>query len=198
MKKIFVSGCYEILHAGHLYFFEQARSLGDHLTACVATDETVRRYKGHAPAVHECYRRDIIRALRTVDDVVMGVDTSPNPVFDFSDAMVASGAKTLAVTTDDRMADVKREWCRGHGFDLVVIEKGKIDLSSSAIAQKNLLSAPIEKFGSPQFMAGALDVWDYLIRVANGTQGAEVWRSLAAASRNNVLAMAEKKGFRFQ
>jgi cytidyltransferase-like protein len=196
MKKIFVSGCYEILHAGHLYFFEQARSLGDHLTACVATDETVRRYKGHAPAVHECYRRDIIRALRTVDDVVMGVDTSPNPVFDFSDAMVASGAKTLAVTTDDRMAEIKREWCRGHGFDLVVIEKGKIDLSSSSIAEKMLLTAPVEKFGSPHFLAGAIDFADYFVNVAEKTTGADVWRSLAAASKKNLVAIAKEKGFK--
>ena len=33
MAKVFVSGCYDILHAGHLQFFEEARALGDHLTA---------------------------------------------------------------------------------------------------------------------------------------------------------------------
>lgn len=31
MKKVFVSGCYDILHAGHLQFFEEARALGDYL-----------------------------------------------------------------------------------------------------------------------------------------------------------------------
>lgn len=28
MKKVFVSGCYDIVHAGHIQFFEEARALG--------------------------------------------------------------------------------------------------------------------------------------------------------------------------
>ena len=32
MIRVFVSGCYDILHAGHVQFFREARALGDHLT----------------------------------------------------------------------------------------------------------------------------------------------------------------------
>ena len=32
MIKVFVSGCYDIVHAGHVQFFSEARALGDHLT----------------------------------------------------------------------------------------------------------------------------------------------------------------------
>ena len=39
MKKVFVSGCYDIIHAGHLAFFKEAKALGDHLTVCFASDE---------------------------------------------------------------------------------------------------------------------------------------------------------------
>ena len=31
MKKIFVSGCYDIIHAGHIQFFNEAKALGEHL-----------------------------------------------------------------------------------------------------------------------------------------------------------------------
>ena len=39
MKKVFVSGCYDILHAGHLQFFEEARALGDYLIVSFASAE---------------------------------------------------------------------------------------------------------------------------------------------------------------
>lgn len=39
VKRVFVSGCYDILHAGHVQFFREARALGDHLTVCFASNE---------------------------------------------------------------------------------------------------------------------------------------------------------------
>ena len=35
-RRVFVSGCYDVLHGGHLEFFTQARALGDHLIVCVS------------------------------------------------------------------------------------------------------------------------------------------------------------------
>ena len=45
MKTIFVSGCYDILHAGHVQFFNEAKALGDHLTVCFASDEILWKHK---------------------------------------------------------------------------------------------------------------------------------------------------------
>ncbi|MFZ9683667.1 MAG: adenylyltransferase/cytidyltransferase family protein, partial [Cephaloticoccus sp.] len=41
MRKIFVSGCYDIIHAGHIQFFREARALGDFLTVCFASAEVL-------------------------------------------------------------------------------------------------------------------------------------------------------------
>ena len=41
MKKIFVSGCYDIIHAGHIQFFNEAKALGEHLTVCIASDDVL-------------------------------------------------------------------------------------------------------------------------------------------------------------
>ena len=41
MKKVFVSGCYDIIHGGHIQFFQDAKKLGDHLTVCFASADVL-------------------------------------------------------------------------------------------------------------------------------------------------------------
>lgn len=85
MTKVFVSGCYDILHGGHIQFFKDARALGDHLTVCFASDETIRAYKGREPAMPQEHRRLILESLRMVDRAVMGADclTKEESIWDF-------------------------------------------------------------------------------------------------------------------
>lgn len=45
--KVFVSGCYDILHGGHLEFWSQARALGTHLTVSFASDEVLAAHKSN-------------------------------------------------------------------------------------------------------------------------------------------------------
>jgi cytidyltransferase-like protein len=45
IKKIFVSGCYDMLHSGHVAFFQEAASLGD-LYVGLGSDKTVYNLKG--------------------------------------------------------------------------------------------------------------------------------------------------------
>ena len=46
--KVMAVGVFDLLHAGHLHYLEQAKSLGSHLTVVVAHDDTVRIRK-HEP-----------------------------------------------------------------------------------------------------------------------------------------------------
>jgi len=41
MTKVFISGCDNFIHAGHIQFFQEAKALGDHLTVCFASDEVL-------------------------------------------------------------------------------------------------------------------------------------------------------------
>ena len=43
MTRVMAVGVFDLLHAGHLHYMEQAKSLGDHLTVVVAHDDTVRK-----------------------------------------------------------------------------------------------------------------------------------------------------------
>lgn len=49
-KVVFTNGCFDILHAGHVRYLQEARAQGDCLVLGLNSDESVRRLKGpHAP-----------------------------------------------------------------------------------------------------------------------------------------------------
>ncbi len=73
-----VNGCFDILHAGHLRFLEEARAMGDSLTALINSDASVVRYKGLTrPVFPEAFRMMALMALSPVDAVVTFSGDSP-------------------------------------------------------------------------------------------------------------------------
>tara|TARA_B100001989_G_scaffold6796_1_gene4547 strand:- start:4419 stop:4844 length:426 start_codon:yes stop_codon:yes gene_type:complete len=64
-------GVFDLLHAGHLHYLEQAKSLGNHLTVVVAHDDTVRIRK-HEPVTNHDLRRRMVEGLKPVDDAIVG------------------------------------------------------------------------------------------------------------------------------
>jgi rfaE bifunctional protein nucleotidyltransferase chain/domain len=72
------SGCFDLLHAGHVSALRAARALGDWLVVCLNSDESVRRLKGgDRPLVSEQDRTEVLRGLACVDDVVIFDDDTP-------------------------------------------------------------------------------------------------------------------------
>ncbi|MBV8950644.1 MAG: D-glycero-beta-D-manno-heptose 1-phosphate adenylyltransferase [Actinobacteria bacterium] len=72
------SGCFDLLHAGHVSALRAARSLGDLLIVCLNSDESVRRLKGSGrPLVPESDRAEVLRGLTCVDEVVIFDDDTP-------------------------------------------------------------------------------------------------------------------------
>lgn len=123
MTKVFVSGCYDILHGGHIQFFRDARALGDHLTVCFASDAVYRAWKRREPALPQDSRRAILEELRCVDAVVMSESMGGTPAFDFTDEFQMAGADILASTLDDGFAEQKAAWCLSIGARFVQIYK---------------------------------------------------------------------------
>lgn len=80
MKRIMAVGVFDLLHAGHLHYLEQAKALGDHLTVVVAHDDTVRKRK-HEPVTAQDLRRRMVAGLIPVDEVVVG-NPPEVPIFD--------------------------------------------------------------------------------------------------------------------
>ena len=69
--KVMAVGVFDLLHAGHLHYLEQAKSLGTHLTVVVAHDDTVRIRK-HEPVTNHDLRRRMVEGLKPVDDAIVG------------------------------------------------------------------------------------------------------------------------------
>lgn len=72
MKKItvYTSGCWDLLHIGHLNFLERARRLGDALIVGVNTDQAILDYKGDPPVIPFEERMRIVGALKCVDRAI--------------------------------------------------------------------------------------------------------------------------------
>ena len=70
MVRVMASGVFDLLHAGHVYYLEKAREMGDELVV-VARDSTVRKQK-HEPITSEEMRRSLVEALKPVDKAVLG------------------------------------------------------------------------------------------------------------------------------
>lgn len=74
----FTCGAFDLLHAGHASYLEQAKSLCDRLVVGVNSDDSIRTYKSpHRPIVSQEQRMKLVAALRSVDAVILMTDTRP-------------------------------------------------------------------------------------------------------------------------
>jgi len=78
-KIVFTNGCFDILHRGHLYLLETAKSFGDVLVVGLNSDASVKQLKGkqHRPICHEGIRSEVLAAMIYVDYVVLFDDLTP-------------------------------------------------------------------------------------------------------------------------
>jgi rfaE bifunctional protein nucleotidyltransferase chain/domain len=69
-RLVLTNGCFDLLHAGHVRYLQQARFLGDALLVAVNSDESVRALKGQGrPLNSDLDRAEVLSALRCVDYV---------------------------------------------------------------------------------------------------------------------------------
>lgn len=65
MVKVFVSGCFDVLHSGHIRFFEEASQYGD-LYVSIGSDKTVESLKNRATLYNEDERLYMVSSLKYV------------------------------------------------------------------------------------------------------------------------------------
>ena len=76
---VFTNGCFDLLHAGHVTYLEEAKGLGDVLVVGVNSDSSVRRIKGSGrPIVPLEQRMAVLAALEAVDYVVPFEEDTPH------------------------------------------------------------------------------------------------------------------------
>ncbi len=75
---VFTNGCFDILHAGHISYLQEAKNLGDYLIVGINSDDSVKRLKGNdRPINSDTDRAKVLAALSFVDWVVVFKEDTP-------------------------------------------------------------------------------------------------------------------------
>lgn len=105
-RVVFTSGCFDLLHVGHLRAFEQARALGDVLVVGVNRDRRVRELKGsHRPIVPESQRAEVVAGLAVVDYVTLfDEDTPVELILELAPDVVCKGGEYRGANPPEKTA----------------------------------------------------------------------------------------------
>ena len=116
--KVFVSGCYDLLHSGHVEFFRQAAAYGD-LYVGIGSDATIQEYKHHKTVYNEQERLFMVRSIRYVKDACINAGSG---VLDFLPTLDILKPDILVVNSDGGSED-KRRVCEERGIQYVVLQR---------------------------------------------------------------------------
>ena len=117
-KKVFVSGCYDLLHSGHVEFFRQASQYGD-LYVGIGSDKTILHYKNHKTVYSEQERLFMVKSIRYVKEAYINAGDG---ILDFLPTLDIVKPDILVVNSDGG-SDAKRKVCEERGMEYVVLER---------------------------------------------------------------------------
>lgn len=117
-KKVFVSGCYDMLHSGHVAFFKSASKYGD-LYVGIGSDKTIEELKHRKTVYSERERLYMVKAIRYVKDAFINPGSG---MLDFVDTMDMVKPDVFVVNSDGG-SDVKRRLCTERGIEYVELER---------------------------------------------------------------------------
>lgn len=126
---ILAGGCFDVVHVGHVKFFEEAKRLGDVLFVLLESDEKVLKLKGNnRPLFNIDERAKVISSLKTVDYVV----TLPDGMSDNDYDLLIERIKpsVIAITQGDLLEGKKRRQTASVGAQIAVIPHVKTHSSS--------------------------------------------------------------------
>lgn len=117
-KTVMVSGCYDVLHGGHIAFFKTAAQYGK-VHVYLGRDENLKLLKGKAPYFSEEERKFMVASIRYVEKASLA---SGSGMLDFAGDM-AELKPDIFLVNEDGYTDGKKELCEKHGVELVVLER---------------------------------------------------------------------------
>lgn len=139
-KKVFVSGCYDLLHSGHVEFFRQASQYGD-LYVGIGSDNTILYYKNHKTVYSEQERLFMVKSIRYVKEAYINAGSG---ILDFLPTLDIVKPDILVVNSDGGSED-KRRVCEERGIEYVVLERDPhegLEARSSTALKKSPCQLP--------------------------------------------------------
>jgi cytidyltransferase-like protein len=135
-KKVLVSGCYDLLHAGHVAFFKTASQYGN-LYVSVGQDDNLFKLKGKKPYFSQEERVYMVGAVKYVTEAFVA---SGNGVLDFVEDMKRIKPDYFVVNSDG-FTEGKKRLCDENNVELVVLDRipeEGLPARSSSQAKKDL------------------------------------------------------------
>jgi cytidyltransferase-like protein len=118
MKKVFVSGCFDMLHSGHVTFLERSAKFGE-LHVFIGSDATIYGLKGRYPVINENERKYILEAIKHVKTCEI---SSGYGILDFEKELKALKPDIFVVNEDGNLPQ-KKELCDQLGIKYVVLNR---------------------------------------------------------------------------
>lgn len=117
-KKVLVSGCYDLLHAGHVAFFKTASQYGK-LYVSVGQDDNLFKLKGKKPYFSQEERVYMVSAVKYVTEAFVA---SGDGMLDFVDDMKRIKPDYFVVNSDG-FTEGKKRLCDENNVELIVLER---------------------------------------------------------------------------
>lgn len=117
-KKVFVSGCYDMLHSGHVAFFEEASQYGD-LYVGIGSDKTINELKARKTVNSDAERLYMVKSLKVVKDAWIN---QGNGLLDFLEEFRTLKPDIFFVNTDGH-TPAKEALCIENGIEYVVSKR---------------------------------------------------------------------------
>jgi cytidyltransferase-like protein len=145
-KKVFVSGCFDMLHSGHVEFLREAAQYGDVYVA-LGSDRTVFDLKGRVPFNSEQERMFMVKSVAFVKDAFISCGSG---ILDFETELREMMPDYFVVNADGHIAE-KRDLCHHLGIEYVILERkpytGLDPRSTTALRQQDSLPYRIDLAG---------------------------------------------------
>ena len=118
MKKVFVSGCYDLLHSGHVEFFQQASQFGE-LYVGIGSDATYLEYKHRKPMFPQEERLFMVRNIKAVKEAYINEGRG---VIDFLPTLDIVKPDIFVVNAEGGSA-TKRQICEERGIQYIELQR---------------------------------------------------------------------------
>lgn len=140
MKKVFVSGCYDLLHSGHIEFFRQAAEYGE-LYVGIGSDKTILNYKHHNTTYSEEERLFMVKSIRYVKEAYINAGSG---ILDFIPTLDIVKPDILVVNSDGD-SESKRKLCKERSIEYIILNRTPhrgLEARSSTDLKKTLCNIP--------------------------------------------------------
>jgi cytidyltransferase-like protein len=189
-RRVFVSGCFDLLHSGHVAFLQAAARHGE-LYVAVGSDATVSAIKGRPPVCGQEERLYLVRSLACVAQAEISTGSG---LLDFEPEL-RRRRPDLFVVNEDGAAPQKEALCRALGVGYLVLPRepapGLPARSSSALRQAETVPYRIDLAGGwlDQPFVSALCPGPVLTAAVEPAVPFDERSGMAASTRNRALEL---------